>query len=515
MTSVDDSDHSFVSRNETRLAVAILGIFLLIGLLVATRSPGLFVDEPMFCDPGANLAAGRGLTSTLWGQPRDALWTGNAGLYPILLGFWMKIVGFGFFQARILNPIFAAAGAGLIWAGVKKSRLLERPWLRLVSLGLVLSGYTITVSFRTIRPDATMYLLCSTAFFACCLRDWRPWNYLLAALAAAFLVPTGLSMGPYVCVAGFLMVVFFRWRFLPSVLAVGLGMVAGIGLMALFYGHFSAWGTFLGQVLTLTSLGSVHHASALHSRIFGRPGFDSLFTCFFGNPLVTMDPITMCDYSALMLFLMLCLLGATAWKTAAREDRRFFLFAVALTLTVPPALHMTGHYRSFYRWMTYVPLCITTVKLLEMHLKSRVSVAVPKIAMGVMGVSFLLGVPLRTAVALPGWSQRSMQPLVQAAQGVAQPADIALVDRLAYFAVRPRVQLIYAYGISARGDFSLTVDFPTNQVSLLCLKPGEIAEITNRIGGNWEKIPSDKIPDAEAMAQTRYAMEFFRRRSGP
>src|SRR5690349_21493696 len=152
MTSADRFDRDFFSRNEIKLAGIILGVFLLIGVLAATRSPTVYQDEPMFCDPGANLALGHGFTSTMWGQPRDALFSGNASLYPALLGIWMKIVGVGLFQARIFNTFLAATGAFLIWSGIKNSRLIELSWLRLVTLCLLLSGSNITISFRHIRP---------------------------------------------------------------------------------------------------------------------------------------------------------------------------------------------------------------------------------------------------------------------------------------------------------------------------------------------------------------------------
>jgi hypothetical protein len=512
----EDDSQGFVARNETKLAAGILGLFLLIGLLVATRSPTVFQDEPMFCDPGANLALGHGFTSTMWGQPRDALFSGNASLYPALLGIWLKIVGFGFFQARIFNTLLAAIGAFLIWAGIRNARLIGQSWLRLLSLCLVLSGSNITISFRHIRPDSTMFVLCSIVFFACCLQTNRPWKYLLAAVAAAGLVPTGLSMGPYIAVLGFLTLVFYGRRWVSWLFAIGMGMAAGIGIMALIYSHFAAWKTFLGQVLTLTSVSTYHQDSFLHSKIFGpAPGFDNIFTCFFGNPLVVLDKSTLCDYSAVLLFLTLCLLGAKAWKTAESSDRRFLIYAVLITLIVPIALHFTGHYRSFYRWMTYVPLCISVPKLLEVHLKSQTPTVIPKVAIGFMAFSLLLGVPARTSVAFIDWSNRSVRPLTEAASALAKPDDIALVDFRAYFAFRTRVQLLYAYGLTARGDFDCTFDLPTNHLSLLCLQPGEIQTITNRIGGNWEKIPPEKIPNAEELAKTRYAMVFYRRHAEP
>jgi len=516
MTSTDRFERNFFSPNETKLAAVILGAFLLIGVLLATRSPTLYQDEPMFGDPGANLALGHGFTSTMWGQPRDVLFSGNASFYQAILGFWMKIVGVGFFQARIFNTLLAATGAFLIWAGLKNSRLIELSWLRLITLCLLLSGSNTTISFRHIRPDPTMFVLCSTIFFACCLQSKRPWKYLLAAIAAMGLLPTGLSMGPYISVVGFLALVFYGWKSVPWLFAVGIGMVTGVGVMALIYSHYGAWQTFLGQVLTLTSVSSVHQQSFLHSRIFGpAPGFDNLFTCFFGNPLVFLDKSTLFDYSAAFLFLTLCLLGASVWKKASSYDRRFFIFALLVTLLVPPALHFMGHYRSFYRWMTYIPLCIFATKFLEVHLKAGGSVRIPKIAIAIMAFSVLSGVPARSLAALYGWSNRSIQPLMTAAQAVSTPDDVVVADFRAYFAFRTRAKLLYAYGLTARGDFQYTCDLPTNQVSLLCLRPEELRSVTNFIGGDWEKIPAGAIPNADELAKTRYAMEFYRRRTTP
>ena len=47
------------------------------------------------------------------------------------------------------------------------------------------------------------------------------------------------------------------------------------------------------------------------------------------------------------------------------SQRKLIRFIIAVTLIVPPVMHFAGHYRSMYRWMTYIPLAIAVPRLLE------------------------------------------------------------------------------------------------------------------------------------------------------
>src|SRR5882724_5295616 len=76
-----NSSPPYCPRWEPAGAIFITTLFLLINFLVATRTPTVYVDEPQYCDPAANLFLGDGFTSTMWGQGRGDFWCGNVPLY--------------------------------------------------------------------------------------------------------------------------------------------------------------------------------------------------------------------------------------------------------------------------------------------------------------------------------------------------------------------------------------------------------------------------------------------------
>ena len=172
-------------RWELAGAIFIVSVFLLVNLLVATRTPTVYVDEPQYCDPAANLFLGDGFTSTMWGQGRGDFWCGNAPFYQGILDGFFKIFGFGLFRARAVNSLLAGAGGLLIWAALRRTAFVRQPANRLLCLALVLSGSVTTLTFRTIRPDTTMFFTCAMVFFACSLpAGWRG-RYVLVGLASA------------------------------------------------------------------------------------------------------------------------------------------------------------------------------------------------------------------------------------------------------------------------------------------------------------------------------------------
>ena len=498
--------------------ICILLAFILLNGLVATRTPGVYVDEPQLVDPAANLYLGAGFTSTLWSQPRAAFWSGYVPLYPGILALGFKVMGFGLFQTRFVNTLLVAAGACVIWLGLRRSHLVREPLNRLLCVALVLSGSVSTLTFRTIRPDATMFAVCTLVFFACCLPSKFYVRYLLIGLAAALLPASGISVAVYVGTLLGLNLLVYRFANLRLLLAVGIGMVAGVAALRLFYGHFSAWQAFIQGMVPETSLSAnvPGGTSFVRTKILGESwGSPNMFTCFFGNPLDLESKASMFDYSAALLFAAVLLLAFTEWRPLSSDSRKFIIFVVAITLAVPPVMHLAGHYPSYYRWMTYIPLAIALPKLLEIHREAGGRAFPRRAVLAVAAFSLCLGIPLRTVAVIPSWRNRSVAPLEQVAAQIVRPTDVVIGDFRAYFALRPRCQLLYAYGLNSCGEFRLIPDLPTNQISLLCLHPEDVAAVTNRIGGSWKKIPLDAIPAASTLAQTRYAEDFYRRDTRP
>jgi hypothetical protein len=503
-------------RWEPAGAVLLALFFCLVNLLVATHTPTVNLDEPQYCDPAANLSLGSGFTSTLWGQDRDAFWCGNVPLYEGILFCFFKVAGFGLLQARLVNTFLAASAALLIWAALRRSNLVSTPAGRLLCVALVLSGSVSTLTFRTIRPDATMFFVCSLVFYACSLGGlWK--RGALVFLFSACLPFAGVPMLPYAGMLSLLNLAVYGFANLGLLMAIGLGLAGGVAGLVLFYQYFATWRTFVEIVLPFTGLGAAAPGgpSAAPGKIFGTgPGAENILTSFFGNPFEFLDQKTLFDYSAALLFLAAAVLAMKSWRSATSRDRKFMAFILMTALVIPPFMHLAGHYRSMYRWMTYVPLTIAVPRFLEIQRASGGALLVRGAALMAICVSLVMGIPLRTLAAIPGWRERSPTPLEQVAAHVARPSDVVVCEFKAYFALRPRTKLLFAHGLAARGDFSLIKDLPANDVTLLCLRPENVPPVTRAIGGTWKKLDLHDVPRADELAQTRYAVDFYRRESG-
>jgi hypothetical protein len=503
-------------RREPAGAVLLALFFCLVNLLVATHTPTVNLDEPQYCDPAANLFLGSGFTSTMWGQNRDAFWCGNVPLYEGILFCFFKVAGFGLLQARLVNTLLAASAALVIWAALRRSNLVSTPAGRLLCVAMVLSGSVSTLTFRTIRPDATMFLVCSLVFYACTLQAlWKRRAFVF--LFSACLPFAGIPMLPYAGMLSLLNLAVYGFANFSLLMTIGLGLAGGVAGLFLFYQCFATWRTFVEIVLPFTGLGAAAPGgpSSAPGKIFGAgPGGENLLTSFFGNPFEFLDQKTLFDYSAALLFLVAAVIAVKTWRTAATRDRKFMAFILITALVIPPFMHLAGHYRSMYRWMTYVPLAIAVPHFLEIQRATGGAFRLRCAALAAICVSLVMGIPMRTLAAIPGWRERSSAPLEQVAAAVARPSDVVVCEFKAYFALRPRTKLLYAHGLAARGDFSLIKDLPTNDVSLLCLRPENVLPVTHAIGGTWKKLDLHGIPGADELAQTRYAADFYRRESG-
>ena len=323
-------------------------------------------------------------------------------------------------------------------------------------------------------------------------------------------------MLPYAALMALINIAIYGFSNLSVLTSVAAGSLAGIAALFALYRHFSDWHTFLEIVLPFTGIGAASQSktSGLAVKIFGQaPGDDTLFSCWFGIPTEFLSQKTLFDYSAALLFLLVVVISFIMWHSADKKDRKLILFIVSVTLFIPPAMHFAGHYRSYYRWMTYIPLAIALPRLLEAQCQTSGQNKLHRYFLVVIGISVFLGVPLRTLAILPRWTERSIQPLEKVAANIVQPSDLVVCNFKAYFAIRPYAKLVYAYGLPARGDFSREYDLATNQVTLLCLFSNDLYTVTNVIGGHWKKVPLNHISEAVALTKTRYAMDFYRRDS--
>jgi hypothetical protein len=498
-------------KQEILGAILILLFFLCISSLVATRTPTVYIDEPVFADPAANLYLGSGFTSTMWGEDRHELWSSQPPLYSSLLYVFFKCFGFGLFQARMANAVMAAAGGLLIWAGLRRARFIESPGYRLMALVLVLSGSATTLAFRTIRYDVGAFLVSALVFFTWCLPShWRT-RYLWLLLSSMLCLVSGVPMLPYVSLVLFLQLLVYHGQNVRRMISVIIGFGLGAGCLLLFYNHFGVLDHFLHFVSSVTSA-TRREKPSFGQLLYGKPfGSSSLLVSFFGNPVSYQDMKTMFDYSTFILFLVLIYLSRKMWRSTDVKTHKLIAFVALTTLVIPPVIQLSAHYWSDYRWMTYMPLAVVIPRLVEIACENKTLTFTRRGVFTAISLSAFMGVPFRSLLPLADWSARSVTPLNRVCEQVVKPSDVVVCQCKTYFAIRPRAELVFCTGLSAMGELRFVKDLPTNQVSLICLYPTNVADITAVVGGHWKKLNLDNVPEAGALKHTRYAVDFYRR----
>jgi len=315
-----------------------------------------------------------------------------------------------------------------------------------------------------------------------------------------------------------LVLCFYGFTYLRLLLATGAGIIVGIAGVVAFYHHFGALESFINLTIPSTSLGTPTGGgvSFLHAKILGyAPGLENIFTCFFGNPTNFISQGIMFDYSAALLFAGACVLALDAWRNTIGGARRLMLFVLTAAILVPPIIHLVGHYPSYYRWMSCTPLAIALPRFFEIHQLAGGRQSLRKAILAIACLAAFLGLPLRTLAILPSWNTRSPGPLEEVCSQVVKPDDVVIGDYKTYFALRPRCRLLFVYGMNSAGAFANIRDLPTNDISMLCLRPDELEDVTNRVGGRWRKLTLENITGATEMAGTRYVVDFYRRESTP
>jgi hypothetical protein len=334
----------------------------------------------------------------------------------------------------------------------------------------------------------------------------------LAFLLSALLPFAGLPMLPYTAAILALTLWFGiigRW----TAVAVSLGLALGIGGLLLFYQHFASIPAFIHTVRGFTSVQHIPLSTVLRTRILGdsTPGADNLFTSFFGHPVEFSSQKTMFDYSAALLFALILFAAIRNRQHLEGSTQRHVFLAVAIVLTVPPLMHLAGHYRSMYRWMTYIPLCILAPKIAGELAAHSNDPALRRIAWLGFIAAIFIGIPMRTLFVIPSWSQRSPAPVTEAARAQVLPSDLVVCNFKVYFAARPFAKVVHVTGLAALGQFELIKNLPKEEISLLCLPPQDFPEVSRQVGGTWSKIPLDEAPYAPALKRSRYAVDFYRR----
>ena len=449
-------------RREVLAVFSLLAAIFILNLITATRFPVVWIDEVMYTDPAANLALGKGFTSTAWyDQASERFWADNVPLHEIVLSGWIRLFGFSATAVRAINYFWFGLGTFLVWLACTRFGWIKNSRLRLVSLVLLAFGSSISFSYRSGRSDMICYFLCAAALCATSIRPAGRRYGLLLGLG--FLFPwAGMQVLPLLVIITGLILVFWGWRAAANGIVAGLG--AGLGLLGLcvFYQSHGAWGSFVASMV-LNQSGAVAKTYA-HGQITALPS------------------VFLRDRSAPFLILLGIVLLLHAWKNRNAPAMKIFLFALAAGVGIPITLHFSGVFPIYYGWMAALP-----VTLALCHGLSRQPIGsfwLKSLAVILLAGAIGIGFPTRFTMAalyLKGTSYPAMEQFVS---GQLNAADIAYIDFTAFYPARRSAGNIFTRRYL---EYAMTAD-EKKSVTALVIAPHDLPSITNAIPGRWQLV---------------------------
>lgn len=466
-----DPEHFWRAGELVCLVAILIGFFA--ANWHAVDQQRLWMDEVLHTDPPANLALGRGFTSTAWFyQDRHEFWAGNAPLHHFLMAGWFELFGFSPRVARSFDYTVAAVGGFLIWLALRQSRLITSPVLRLAVVPLVLLNRQVVEIYRTGRYDSAAFLVVCSLLVALVARPGRARHVAVFALA---------GLAPW---AGLQMVVY-----LPLLSAIALAMP---GRRAIRDAALVVAGVFTGLGALLGMYASLGVLEAFLKSVKGHPWVGT-YNTVLGEGLSA--KLGRLDFAALYAEpgqRSLALLAAFALvvSLAQRRPSRAAMFALASFALVPLVIAALGKVQVYYAWMTVLPLAIGALAGLD-QLAPR----------WLFHVGQLVVVVLALGSAGAFWSDFIQRDLARAEltdvarmdralAGVVRPDDWVFCEAPAYYACKRRAAMVFYWLCLEQLSAA-----DARRVNLLVIRPNsQTGRMTlAAVGGDWQAT-GQKIP---------------------
>ncbi|MBN2579214.1 MAG: hypothetical protein JXB10_09505 [Pirellulales bacterium] len=411
------------------------------------------MDEVVFVDPAASLYFGQGFRSTTgFTQDHQSFVVHYGPFYPFLLYEWMRIFGFGCLAVRSLSYLLMAITAVFVWLFVRRQRLINQPVWRLVLVGLILSSFGITHSYRMGRVDSLAMAIAASALLAATL----PGTFRRLAVIgfiAVWMPITSPVLPVYAAILSLIVLAYDkrRWR---EVAAGAVGVLLGGVFLFLFYSWHGVWENYFFSSI----LGSVKNEirnESLQERIGG----------------IVKDPSFMICYA------LLAGLALREWAAGRFTWRSPIGFGVIAGASIPGILFLLGHYPAYYSWLGMIPVAVCLCASLEQvwpRLRSRTARI---FISGALGIAFL-GLPLFVGLALAAWSDRDPSRVEAVARRNIKPSDWVRCPNAAYYAVRRHTRMTFC------GMYRLT-EKEKKQINVVLTLPGSAEKLSKEYGGKW------------------------------
>lgn len=460
--------NGWISSWEATLAALGVCLFFLLNLSIASRSPfGGWMDEVGYVDPGLNLAAGKGWTSTMWRWQTDReFWAQNSPLYPAALSVWVRVFGISMVASRAYCYFLGAVGTYLFWLAAFRFKFLTS-LARLFWIVLLSTEYSTNWMMRNERYDVWIFVGLGVALLGASFRHPAV-RYGLIFLGC-FLGPTaGFVCVPYiVTMATFLTIItgFSRWK--EALMAMA-GAACGMIAVFTFYFLYHQLGTFVHVLKSLSAAG-VKLSFSRVLQIFLYPSH---------------------DYGLILMIVALLLLTMLWKRNTAATYRHWLLLGWGSVVLVPCIMMARTSFSMMYFYMVIIPLSLSVLALLTLQVPAHgYRRIIPAAAAAMLGLACLTGLPGRVYTSLREWNFRDPQHIRDFVDAHISSNDCVLADYKFYFALRDRVRRLV-------GPFYIGIIPPdeATQINVVLLSTNNFPDLTHNasklksIGGGWKKV---------------------------
>jgi hypothetical protein len=327
---------------------------------------------------------------------------------------------------------------------------------RLILAALVLTGYGVSLGYRSGRPDTLMLLLAALAFLASTLPPAALRRPLLAGVMSLFPL-AGLALLPFAVILGTLLLLFRRRAFIADLACLLLGLAAGTAGLVMFYARNGVLADFLASMRADTSTGLLG-ALLLHGAFSHENKLPKDFSL-----------------AALLLAGMLIFLSRSPRRGV--PGRGVLAFGLAAAVVIPIGMVAAGKFPTYYSWMAYVPLAVGVC--------SSLGSLLPHASRGgavwaLLVSACLLGLPLQLGLSAYDWEDRGYGRVEAMVEESVQPEDWAFTQYGAYYPARRKAAMVFLphslYRLTPRERERLT---------LLILAPDERERVIEWVGGEW------------------------------
>lgn len=355
----------FMSNNNLNkknfyLITTVFGIsFMILNILTIPFYPLSWVDEVMFTDPALNFYQ--------TGKFFDFTWQYGPvypPLYQFVLVLWMKVFGFGMIEVRSLNIVIAFINSLLFLGLLQRLNFLKSKGTLIVALVIFWGSNLLSWMMRNGRVDMfSMFvlLLLALAFVTYIQKS----KFTFAILAAVMAPIAGLQILPFI-----VFTLLFAWVFIAGsrkkvfifTTIAGIGIVAGIGLMLLFFFNIGHLDSFLANTFTYTEtfrkfLGDLPVDMTMTgvANTEVRSFMDRLNEAYFRNKEILLF--------LLLSFSFLVYLLKTKRINLKSIEVGFFLYV----FLIPFIMTMAGRLMYYYTWMGHLSALALTIYLVDKH----------------------------------------------------------------------------------------------------------------------------------------------------